>query len=191
MRCSVMVNFIDKKGYQKTVPGYVGQTLLEVAHNNGIELGMEDVCQGAGSCAECHVLIANEWYNTLPQTSFMEDSVLEDNLKQVEMLSKKYANRGKKKKNYHRILLDMNRQTLTKTSLYAPHSSRLACQIVMEKEYDGLVVAVAEDESDFHFHFSYVFRFVRGFCHRRNYLSPSLTHFILRLQPHTSTCSPF
>lgn len=180
-----MVNFIDKKGNQRTVPGYVGQTLLEVAHNNGIDLSMDKSCSGEQSCGMCHVLIANDWYNTLPQTSLYEDFLMEEKFRKLEKLTKKCVSTTEANSEFSLLAADADHfdegsgsggggsnsgcweegaEVITyweSTDEYAHNlhherSSRLACHITMEKEYDGLVVAVASDESDFHYHFSYV-----------------------------------
>jgi ferredoxin len=101
----------------------VGSSLLDVALQNGVNIGKEKSCDGTCGCTECHVIISKDWYNKLPQTHLQEDLTLEQ-LRIVEKLTS---------------------------------NSRLACQITVEKEYDGLVVAVADDTSQFAYHFSYVY----------------------------------
>ena len=45
----VKVTFIDKDGNRKTVAGAVGTSILELAHQNDIEL--EGACEGSLACS--------------------------------------------------------------------------------------------------------------------------------------------
>jgi 2Fe-2S ferredoxin len=52
-----------------------GLSILEVAHQNNIEL--EGACEGSLACSTCHVIIDPEFYNTLPQASEDEEDMLD------------------------------------------------------------------------------------------------------------------
>ena len=49
------ITFIDGSGEEKTVDAQNGLSLLEVAHNNEIDL--EGACEGSLACSTCHVIV--------------------------------------------------------------------------------------------------------------------------------------
>ena len=81
----------------------VGSTLLEVAHENHIDL--EGACDGSCACSTCHVIVDPEWFDKLDEAEEDEE----------DMLDLAYG--------------------LTDTS-------RLACQIEITQELDGLSVSL-------------------------------------------------
>ncbi len=89
-----------RNGTQKTASFREGQTILQVAEENGIKL--RDNCEGFGVCGGCHVKIEN-FLDRLPEISEKEDDTL-DRVSDVEI------------------------------------NSRLACQVVLSSNLDGLVV---------------------------------------------------
>lgn len=93
--------FINKDDSRKEVQAPNGLSLLEVAHNNDIDL--EGACEGSLACSTCHVIVDEEWFSKLPPAEEDEE----------DMLDLAFG--------------------LTKTS-------RLACQIIVKPELDGLVV---------------------------------------------------
>jgi len=53
-----------KDDYQQDVLAREGETLLEVAHNNGVEL--EGACAQSLACSTCHVILEEGIYDELP-----------------------------------------------------------------------------------------------------------------------------
>lgn len=117
------------QGNRSTLPGIIGDTLLEVAKKHRTIVRMEGSCDGGGAplaiqrtpawqeitygigptCFDCHVQIPSKYNDILPiQTRF-----------EIEGLS------------------DLWEDEYTT-------SSRLACQIVLDKRHDGMVVLVPD-----------------------------------------------
>ena len=49
------ITFIEPDGKEKVVEAEHGLSLLEVAHNNGIDL--EGACEGSLACSTCHIVV--------------------------------------------------------------------------------------------------------------------------------------
>tara|TARA_B100000579_G_scaffold86798_1_gene67950 strand:- start:15 stop:347 length:333 start_codon:yes stop_codon:yes gene_type:complete len=71
----IIVNFISDMGSVKTVYASSGQTLLDVAQSNGLDI--EGACEGSMACATCHIVVDKEWYSKLPATSDEEKDMLD------------------------------------------------------------------------------------------------------------------
>ena len=71
----IIINFVSESGKVKSVNAFSGQTLLEVAHSNGIDI--EGVCEGSMACATCHVIVDKFWYEKLPGSSEEEQDMLD------------------------------------------------------------------------------------------------------------------
>ncbi len=54
---------------------YVGQTLLQIAHKNDIEL--EGACEGVCACSTCHCIMPEDVYDSLPEPSEDEEDMLD------------------------------------------------------------------------------------------------------------------
>ena len=67
--------FIEENGMEKTAPAELGQTILEVALANNVN--MEGACGGNMACATCHLVVMSKWYDTLPKPSDDESDMLE------------------------------------------------------------------------------------------------------------------
>jgi len=67
--------FIDPDGTRHEVQAPVGSTLLEVAHDNDIEI--EGACEGSLSCSTCHVIVDPDDYDRLPTPSEDEEDMLD------------------------------------------------------------------------------------------------------------------
>lgn len=67
--------FIDPDGTRHEVQAPVGSTLLEVAHDNDIEI--EGACEGSLSCSTCHVIVDPDDYDRLPAPSEDEEDMLD------------------------------------------------------------------------------------------------------------------
>lgn len=62
-------------GVEKEVEASVGKNLLDVAHDNDIEL--EGACGGELACATCHLIFEQEMYDSLPEKVPEEDDMLD------------------------------------------------------------------------------------------------------------------
>jgi len=59
----------------KTIQGKVGQTLMSVALDAGIEI--EAACDGNCACSTCHVYIGDSYLQKLPQATDEEEDMLD------------------------------------------------------------------------------------------------------------------
>ena len=62
-------------GEEVAVTAVVGQTLLEVAHENDIDL--EGACDGSLACSTCHVVLEQEYFDMLPEPEEEEEDMLD------------------------------------------------------------------------------------------------------------------
>ena len=71
------MTFTDEKdGSVKTVKAPLGQSLLEVAHANDIDL--EGACEGSLACSTCHVVVEDEdFYDRMPEATDDENDMLD------------------------------------------------------------------------------------------------------------------
>ena len=102
------VIFLEPDGNKTEVDAPIGLSILEIAHKNGVSL--EGACEGSLACSTCHVIVDEDDFDKLPETSEDEE----------DMLDLAFG--------------------LTVTS-------RLACQIIMTEELDGLTVTVPKGAS--------------------------------------------
>lgn len=66
----------ERDGSSHTVKAPIGKSLLEVAHDNDIEL--EGACEGSLACSTCHVIVEDEAiYNKLPEPTEDELDMLD------------------------------------------------------------------------------------------------------------------
>jgi ferredoxin len=57
------------------VEASVGLSVLEVAHENNIDL--EGACEGSLACATCHIILEEKIYNILEQPAEAEEDMLD------------------------------------------------------------------------------------------------------------------
>lgn len=69
------ITFIDAQGNKKTVDALVGLSVLEIAHQNKIDL--EGSCEGSLACSTCHVIIDPNFYDKLPKACEEEEDMLD------------------------------------------------------------------------------------------------------------------
>ncbi|MCH7865022.1 MAG: ferredoxin family 2Fe-2S iron-sulfur cluster binding protein [Proteobacteria bacterium] len=69
------VTFIEADGKRREFDAAEGDTLLDVAQENGIDL--EGACEGSMACSTCHVIVDGEWYGRLEPTSEEEADMLD------------------------------------------------------------------------------------------------------------------
>ncbi len=67
--------FIEPDGKEKIVDAEHGLSILEVAHNNGIDL--EGACEGSLACSTCHIVIEKSFFDSLPEPSEEEEDMLD------------------------------------------------------------------------------------------------------------------
>nr|AWK24092.1 mitochondrial ferredoxin [Chlamydomonas sp. UWO 241] len=73
---TISVTFIDKDDSEHTVFAPIGTNLLEVAHDNEIDL--EGACEASLACSTCHLIVENEeYYKRLPEASEDELDMLD------------------------------------------------------------------------------------------------------------------
>ena len=71
----VRVRFIDREGNAKVVDGEAGTSLLECGQAAGMPL--EGTCEGQMACSTCHVIVAREWFDRLPEAREEEEDMLD------------------------------------------------------------------------------------------------------------------
>jgi len=69
------VTFIERDGTQRVLDVRAGQTLLEIAHEHGIDI--EGACERAMACSTCHVIVDEAWIERLPEASEDEADMLD------------------------------------------------------------------------------------------------------------------
>ena len=71
----VKVTFIDPHGDPVPAEGEVGDNLLRLAQAAGLPL--EGTCEGQMACSTCHVIVAADWFDKLPEASEEEEDMLD------------------------------------------------------------------------------------------------------------------
>ncbi len=69
------ITFIERDGSRREIDAPLGVSLLELAHNNGIDI--EGACEGSLACSTCHVIVDAGWYEALPDASDDEEDMLD------------------------------------------------------------------------------------------------------------------
>ncbi|XP_024025929.1 uncharacterized protein LOC21397621 isoform X2 [Morus notabilis] len=73
---TISVTFVDKDGEEKHIKVPIGNSMLEAAHENDIEL--EGACEGSLACSTCHVIVMDvEYYNKLEDPTDEENDMLD------------------------------------------------------------------------------------------------------------------
>lgn len=67
--------FLGSDGTRKEVDAPVGLSVLEIAHNNNIDL--EGACEGSLACSTCHVVVDPEWFAKLSEPTEDEEDMLD------------------------------------------------------------------------------------------------------------------
>lgn len=70
----IKIIFIED-GVEKEVEALVGLSILEIAHQNDIDL--EGACEGSLACATCHVILEEKIYNKLEDPEEAEEDMLD------------------------------------------------------------------------------------------------------------------
>lgn len=69
------IKFVEKNGSVKEIEAPLGLSVLEIAHQNNIDL--EGACEGSLACSTCHVVVDSEWYDLLPAATEDEEDMLD------------------------------------------------------------------------------------------------------------------
>ncbi len=67
--------FVKPDGERVGVDAPLGKSLLEIAHHNGLEL--EGACEGSLACSTCHLIVAEEDFDRLPEATDDEEDMLD------------------------------------------------------------------------------------------------------------------
>ena len=67
--------FIHPRGQRLEVDAALGLSILEVAREHDINI--EGACEGSLACATCHVIVAAEHFDNLPDISEDEEDMLD------------------------------------------------------------------------------------------------------------------
>jgi len=71
----IRVTFIDPAGRRIETTGEGGDNLLRIGQAAGLPL--EGTCEGQMACSTCHVVVAPEWFDRLPDASEEEEDMLD------------------------------------------------------------------------------------------------------------------
>lgn len=69
------VTYILKDGSQKTYEVADGDTLLDIAQANNLD--MEGACGGSCACSTCHVIVDPDYYDAIPEPEDDENDMLD------------------------------------------------------------------------------------------------------------------
>lgn len=69
------VTFILRDGSQRTFEVAEGDSLLDIAQANNLE--MEGACGGSCACSTCHVIVDPDYYDALPEPDDDENDMLD------------------------------------------------------------------------------------------------------------------
>ncbi|MGE4218524.1 MAG: ferredoxin family 2Fe-2S iron-sulfur cluster binding protein [Alphaproteobacteria bacterium] len=69
------MTFIGQDGTSKEVDAPAGQTILDIAHRNDVEI--EGACEGELACSTCHVIVDPAWYSRLTPPRADEEDMLD------------------------------------------------------------------------------------------------------------------
>jgi ferredoxin len=108
------VTFITPQGEAIQCPAHEGDSLLDIAHENDVEL--EGACESSLACSTCHVVLDPDVYDKLEEPSDEENDMLD----LAFGLTETYASYGD---------VMVNR-------------SRLGCQVKMTPALDGIRVRI-------------------------------------------------
>ena len=66
------MTFIERAGTRREVDAPLGMSVLEIAHQHGVDI--EGACEGSLACSTCHVIVDPDWFRKLaPPTEDEED----------------------------------------------------------------------------------------------------------------------
>jgi 2Fe-2S ferredoxin len=69
------MTFVEPNGTKCEVDAPEGYSVLDIAHDNDIDL--EGACEGSMACSTCHVIVDPSWHGRLPASGEEEDDILD------------------------------------------------------------------------------------------------------------------
>jgi len=69
------ITFVERDGTHRQIDAPAGQTLLEIAWAN--DLDIEGACEGSMACSTCHVIVEPDWFDRVPAASEDEEDMLD------------------------------------------------------------------------------------------------------------------
>jgi len=69
------ITFVDRDGNETVVDAENGNSVMEVAVENDVDI--EAACEGSLACATCHMVVDPEWYGRLEPPSEEEEDMLD------------------------------------------------------------------------------------------------------------------
>ncbi|MEE2698597.1 MAG: 2Fe-2S iron-sulfur cluster-binding protein [Pseudomonadota bacterium] len=69
------ITFIETDGIRRSFDAKNGDTILDVASRNNINL--EGACEGEMACTTCHVIVSSEWFPRLKSATEEEEDMLD------------------------------------------------------------------------------------------------------------------
>lgn len=69
------VTFIERDGTHRAIDADAGQSLLEIAWANDVDI--EGACEGSMACSTCHVIVEPAWFERVPDASEDEEDMLD------------------------------------------------------------------------------------------------------------------
>jgi 2Fe-2S ferredoxin len=70
------MTFIKTDGAALEVDAPLGLSVLEIAHQNGLD-ELEGACEGSLACSTCHVVIDPSWYEAMAEATDDENDMLD------------------------------------------------------------------------------------------------------------------
>jgi len=71
----ITIHWVRKDGSIQVTKGSIGENIMRIAHQYGIEL--EGACEGVCACSTCHVILESTVYDKLPEPSENEEDMLD------------------------------------------------------------------------------------------------------------------
>ena len=69
------MTFIERDGTRREVDAPLGLSVLEIAHQHGVDI--EGACEGSLACSTCHVIVDNVWFGKLAEPTEDEEDMLD------------------------------------------------------------------------------------------------------------------
>ena len=69
------ITFITEDGTRRVVNAPLGDSILDIAQDNYIDI--EGTCEGSMACSTCHVIVDKNWYRKLEEASEDEEDMLD------------------------------------------------------------------------------------------------------------------
>jgi 2Fe-2S ferredoxin len=69
------MTFIERDGTRREVDAPLGLSVLEIAHQHGVDI--EGACEGSLACSTCHVVVDPAWFPRLAQPTEDEEDMLD------------------------------------------------------------------------------------------------------------------